>query len=255
MRYFLRIFIIPCCLFVALQPAYSLSPGFQSKVKVVTEVLPPYQFLDKNNQASGYSIDVINQLFSNAQIDFELEFYPWPRAYRAAINNKNTVIFSLARTPQRESAFLWIGKLHGEEYAFYRLKSMPNIETSSLNQIMNYSVAVMRDSPNDQFLTDRKFVAIERTPDVGQTVKMLFEKRVDFLFGSDAALKSKIRQQGYNEELLKKVFRVPELDADLYIAIGLGSHPQLVYELQKSYQLMQQNGSLEQLQKKWRLKP
>lgn len=255
MQHLVRNLIIFCCFITILQPAYSFNPGVQSKVKVVTEVLPPYQFLDKNNQASGYSVDVVNQLFNNAQIDFELDFYPWPRAYRAAINNKNTVIFSLARTPQRESSFLWIGKLHGEEYAFYRLKSMPNVEATSLQQIMNYSVAVMRDSPNDQFLTDQKFVEIERTPDVSQTIKMLFEKRVDFLFGSDAALKSKTRQLGYNEELLKKVFRVPELDADLYIAIGLGSHPQLVYELQKSYQLMQQNGSLEQLQKKWRLKP
>lgn len=253
----IRLFIYGCCGIAFLFPPHinsadNSSPA-QLEVKVVTEVLPPYQFLDENSQPAGYAVDVIRHLFDKIKLDVKLEFYPWPRAYRIASNAENVVIFSLARTQQREPLFHWVGKLYREEYALYQLANKPLIKASSLEQLMKYSVGVNRESPNDQFLTNQNFPYIECTSDIGQTVKMFYENRVDLLFGSDFALKSQVKKFGYDAKQLEKIYRVPELDADLYIGVSLESDPQLIRSLQKNYLILQQDGTLLSLQKKWQL--
>ena len=227
------------------------SPDSLSELKVVTEELPPYQYLDENNEATGYSVDVVTELLERANINSQIHFYPWPRTYRMARNANNILVFSIARTEAREQLFHWIGKLYREKYALYALNPSPMKNYKSLEQFRQHSIGVNRSSPNDQFLTQQEFPFIERTADISQTVKMFYEGRVDLLFGSDFALKKQVQNQGYDIKKLHKVFAVPQLDADIYIGMSINSDPELVNRLTSIFKQMTADNELNRLQQKW----
>ena len=42
----------------------------------------------------------------------EIQLVPWTEGYQAALKGNNTVLFTTARTPEREQAFKWVGPIY-----------------------------------------------------------------------------------------------------------------------------------------------
>lgn len=221
-------------------------------ISVVTEVLQPYQYIDKNNTPEGYSIDVIEQLLSQSNLKSDIEFFPWIRAYDKAANGKNKIILTIARTAEREDQFHWIGSIHNEIFSFYALKSNQNIKAvSTVEDLKNYSIVVTKNSVLDRYLISHNIPTVERSIDVEQTYKMLYKNRVDLIFKSHTSIKTQTNNFGYDYKMLKEVFLVPDLSADLHIAISKNSAPALVKTLKTNFDDMIKSGELSALKKKW----
>ena len=79
----------------------------------LTEELPPYNY-QENGTVQGISVDLLEaitermgQKVSRAQV----RVVPWKDGYRAALAGNGTVLFSTARTPERENSFKWVGPI------------------------------------------------------------------------------------------------------------------------------------------------
>ena len=98
------------------------SPLGAESLRIVTEDFPPYNF-QVGNEARGLSSEVVQAVLKQINRQAEFEFYPWARAYEIAQNEKNNLIFSIARIPEREALFNWVGSIAPYKTSLYKLKA------------------------------------------------------------------------------------------------------------------------------------
>ena len=68
----------------------------QSKeIKVVTELLEPYQIKKPDGSLGGFSTDVVDALFEITKDLAEIKIMPWARAYEIALSKPNILIYSI----------------------------------------------------------------------------------------------------------------------------------------------------------------
>ena len=232
----------------------TFSIAFDSKVptlSIVTEDLPPYQFLSSSGELKGYSFEVISLLLEEAGETPNISTFPWARAYKIASTTKNTAIFSVAKTASRLPHFHWVGKLHSEKYIFITLKSNRHIKAENLDQIKQYTTAVTRSNVTDQLLTRLDFPNIERTANFDQSLHMLLRKRVDLVIATREALKYYHFSSNIDLQKLTEVYQLQGHSSDIYFAINIASDQALVDRLKAAYKKIESDGHISSLRKKW----
>ncbi len=222
-------------------------------VMVVTEELPPYQILQENGELTGYSTEVIQALIKMSGDNADIEVMPWARAYQTVLARKNTLIFSIARTPSREKLFIWGGELAAEHLYLWALKSNIKEPLSELSQIRNYTLAVTRQTPPEQYFSRLNYQNLHRVVRPTQNVGMLFHGRVDLIISTEHTLRKRVRDLGYDFALLHKVYSLDELSHDLYFAFNLDSDPALVTRYQNAFEQLNKSGELKRLRAKWQV--
>ncbi|MBU2280226.1 MAG: transporter substrate-binding domain-containing protein, partial [Gammaproteobacteria bacterium] len=90
-------------------PIFTL-PLSAENLRVVLEVSPPHQTYE-NGKVAGLTTAVVEQMLQQAGLTPQYEVYPWARAFRLAAGTPNVMIYNIARTPEREAQFEWIGKV------------------------------------------------------------------------------------------------------------------------------------------------
>jgi polar amino acid transport system substrate-binding protein len=115
----------------------------EAPVRVVTEQLPPFSY-DEGGAVEGASTAVVRAVMDEAGLRPPFEVLPWPRAFDAAVNEKNTFIYSVARTPERESQLLWIGKICDRTLAAYCLAGREDLLGRPLSELNEATVAVIQ---------------------------------------------------------------------------------------------------------------
>jgi polar amino acid transport system substrate-binding protein len=221
------------------------------EIKVVTEYLTPYQVKNADGSLGGYSTEVINALFKQANITPNFLVMPWVRAYEIAKSEKNVMIFSIAHTKSRNDLFHWIGCLTNEKLYFWGLKNKfhSSIELEAL--LKGYSVTASRNSNISQYLSDANFFNIYYITVEDQSMKMLFSNRIDLLIDTEINAKYRATSLGLDFSKMQKVIEINKLNYDLSIAMNANSDPQLVKEFQLAYSVIKAQGIIEALKKKW----
>ena len=75
----------------------------------MTEEYYPYNFLE-DGVVQGISVDIIEEVFSDLNVDLSQErviLSTWEEGYQKTLSTPGYVLFSTARTPEREEKFLW----------------------------------------------------------------------------------------------------------------------------------------------------
>jgi polar amino acid transport system substrate-binding protein len=94
----------------------------------LTEQLPPYNY-QENGTLRGISVDLleaVTERMGRKVSREQVRLVPWADGYRAAATGNGTVLFSTARTPERENSLKWAGPIatHGEVlFARYDLEA------------------------------------------------------------------------------------------------------------------------------------
>ncbi len=224
-----------------------------NKIQVVTEYLPPYQIENEDGTLGGFSTDVIHALFKQANREANIEVLPWARAYQIAKMDKNTMIFSIAHTLERDHQFHWIGSLFKERIFFWGLKSKFPSPIAATALLKGYRVAAARNSNSAQYLAADNFFNIYHSINEDQNIQMLFSNRIDLLIETELTLKDRAMKLGLNFDELVKIMEVDALNNDLAIAMNLNSNPQLVEHFQHSFQQLVELGTLTNIKEKWQI--
>ncbi|PWR74325.1 transporter substrate-binding domain-containing protein [Methanospirillum lacunae] len=112
----------------------------------VTEEYPPFNF-HENGTASGLMIDLISAISQKAGEEIPIEsfiFLPWNEAYHKAITDPDTVIFAIAKTPDREDLFKWVGPILTYNISLYSKRSN-NITITNSNELSKYKIGAVTD--------------------------------------------------------------------------------------------------------------
>lgn len=218
---------------------------------VYTEDLPPYQIKKRNGEITGFSAELVRALFQRAELKANIRMVPWARAYNSALKQKNTLIISMVRTPEREGLFYWIGKVDKLEYYFYRLSNRQDIQLTNFEQAKKYRIGVGANSFEYEKLTYLGFPYVVSVPTYNQLMAMLKANRYDLFFSADRTFKGMLENSNSSPDSFDTAFHISSINQQMYIAMNKSSDPQLVKRLTTAYQQLKEAGEVERLAQIW----
>jgi len=195
-------------------------------LKVLTENLPPYQIVKNGKLTGGSAFKKVEQVMQATGLEFHFQILPWARAYQMARKDPQVLIFSLARTQQREKHFLWLVPLsEPKAYYFSSLKTQFFQQEVTLETVKQKGVAVARGSAEHYDLLKMGFVEGENlilTVDYMDAWRMLLKNRAVFTYASEPFLSTAHQSLGFEHSPFSK-----RLVGNLAPANYLAAHPEL----------------------------
>ena len=222
-----------------------------AKQLVVTEVLPPYQLYNENNVLTGFSVEVMAALFKITKDDIDLQVLPWARAYSTALNQPNTLIFSLSRSSPRENLFIWGGKLTTEEVYAWGLKEKFKTPITKIEQLKKYKIAIANSTTTYQYFKEQQHPSIYEIISQNQGLQMLYIDRIDIITSTKNTLKARSEKLNLDFSLLKIIIPITPVNLDLYFAFSLNTDDKIVRKYKDAYEKIIKNGTLAKLKIKW----
>ena len=224
--------------------------GMAKPLKFVTEALPPYQVVNKRGQlVAGTSYALIKNLLDNIQVEAKIELMPWARAYRTALTDKNTFIFSIARSAQREPLFHWIAPLRQLRFHFYGLQKPDDGIHLAKKPLLELRVVAVRGSIEEDLLRQIGFT-IERnlllTDNYLSAWRMLLLGRVDAIYANEYVKNGVNKQLGFKESPFYIHYSMNQV-LELYVAANLNTDPELISLITRQFEKMKNNGQMKEI--------
>jgi polar amino acid transport system substrate-binding protein len=208
---------------VAAQSGQSVeSASAETALQGFTENLPPLNFAAAGGPA-GFSVDLLRMMASVAGLSLDIQVQPWIRAMRSASEAKNSVLFSLARLPEREPLYQWVGPISERRIMVYRLSRRADIRFAGFDQLQGLRIGVVRESAAAKRLLAlglKPEVEIEWALDDAGNLRKLLAGRMDLLVMLDWAAAWNLNQ---HKLPFASLTEVAELDTELSYWYGL--HP------------------------------
>ena len=220
--------VLSCVFANYAESRHSLNPSPQ--LTVVTEHWFPFNYLDEAGEISGTSTMVVKKVLDKAGINYSLNLYPWSRAFQIATTNKNVVIYSIMRTPQREDKFQWICPLQpGIPQFIFKLTKRADITASDLQQAKGYKIGVNRGSHSYELIVSMGWEEGKDFTSVAETshyFTLLLKGRVDLFVDTQQGMLEKLALAGLPPDYTTALFQL--YSADLCMAASLDTEATVV---------------------------
>jgi len=214
------------------------------KILVVTEYLAPYQIKNKDNSLGGVSTDVVKALFKQTKDNFDIKTMPWARAYNTALTKKNTLIYSISRTPAREKLFHWVGGIKSERIYIWALKSSHFNKVTNIELLSTKRIGLVRKSYAEKFIQNKNFTKVHLLVNDDQSVRMLFKDRVDLIIGDALTLAPRAEKYNLDFSQVEPLIEIKALSVNLFIAFNLNTDLQLVNRYQQAFKQLEKSGKI-----------
>jgi polar amino acid transport system substrate-binding protein len=201
----------------------------------------------------GLGVDAVRELERRAGVNFQVQELPFARAYMEGSTQPNVLLFTIARTAEREALFHWIACIAPRDVWLWRLKRRTDIVVNDMQQAGRYTIGV---SNGDAAIPELERVGI--TPGHGLHVihtrqsfdRMLRLDRIDLIPMLSSAEPWLSADADNPQEDMVPVIRLSNTGG-YYLAMAKGSDPALVARLQTAFAAMRDDGSLLKMQKQW----
>lgn len=212
---------------------------------VVTEDTA-YSYL-QDGQVSGTASRVVEATLQRAGVtDYHVGLYPWARAYDMALSEPNVLIYLIARTPEREALFRWVGEIMRIEYHFYKLRSRDDIQVPDLEAAKAYRVGVMREDVRHQYLQAKGFHKIVVAAQNAENFRRLLNGQVDLVPMPERDILVLCREAGIDPASVERVF-TPDAATRLYLAFSRQTDDATVQRVQAAFEQLQADGTVARL--------
>ena len=203
------------------------------KLKIITEIDPPFSYLDQGGEIKGSSVELVKKLATIIGKPYSIELLRWSSGYGRTLSTPYTALFPTARTEERESLFKWVGPVDQMDYAFYCRSSDKMVINSTKDLKGAGLIAVPLSTARHQMLLDEKITNIIILSNDVECIHALLSGDADLWLGSVNMYSQDRGVLGEGLESLRKVYpwkRVP-----LYIAFNIDTPDELVNAWQKTF--------------------
>ena len=222
------------------------------EITVVTEEFPPFNYLE-NEEITGISTEVVRATLTKAGIQAEVRMYPWARAYWMASEQPNVLIYTLARTPDREDLFTWIGPIVPPiKAALFKLTTRTDIVMTSLEDAKQYRIGVIRDDGGHQMLLQYGFENEKNVFPVAQgeqNLKKLLAGRIDLFFSENLFVTMKMKTLGLPLDQVEEAFLVMEIEN--YMAFSKQTADTVVERVGTAFEQIRAEGTVTTIVEKY----
>ena len=225
-------------------------------VRIVTEKLPPLQIRQGDGLITGAMADIVHLLLDKAGIDSNIEMLPWARSYQIALEQKNTLIFSMLRGEDREDKFIWVGKLFAINSYLVALKGRGTYNIQSIDDAKKYSVGSIRQDLAESYLRKHGFIENQNlylSSDYQVLWQMLYSERTELAFTNNIVWRYEIADSMLDPSQIDIIYKIPNIASDLYLAASKGTDEKIISQLRAGLAEIKANGQYQQILHKWRL--
>jgi polar amino acid transport system substrate-binding protein len=222
---------------------------FAQNLNVYCEDDFPMQY--KNNGVlTGFALEVVQEIQKRIGNHDVIQFVPWSRGMHKLNYDKNTFLFSMVKTPERENSYQWIGPIATVSYGLY-VKSNSLIKVNHIDDAKKInSISVYRKDILDNKLTELGFENLDRAPSNDSGFKKLMKGRVDAYADAQIGVENVAIQAGYKIENVKLAFNL--FKKSLFIAASQSTDPQIVGKWNEALESMKKDRTFYKIQKKYR---
>ncbi len=224
--------VIPLLFLViaALGPA---PPAAAQALRVFGSDFRPYAFED-HGRAAGTATDRVREILAAAGQVAVIEIYPWARAYRSARATPGALLYPVARTPEREREFTWLGELVNYDAQLWRMADRRDIALTTLADAAGLSVGGLPDDAKTGFLRDQGMtISLQSSEDILLT--MLINGRIDLMPADRVSFLARLQRDGLKPDRFVSALALPEISRPLYLAITPDADPALVARLTAAF--------------------
>ncbi|PHV12199.1 substrate-binding periplasmic protein [Chitinimonas sp. BJB300] len=220
-----------------------------------TEDLPPFNMLNEQGEPSGYAVEVLSLLMREAHQEYKLELMPWARALSLTKQQPDTLVFTIARTPERENFFHWVGPYAPRVTALMRLNDS-EARAPTLADARRFRVAALNGDVGMETLLAQGFVRgfnlipVDKRNDL---IKLLQLKSVDFVVGNPTMLRYVASRTEMAADQLVTELVISKRTDGYYFGLNRQSDPEMVQRLQSAFERLQTRNALEPLKRKYQI--
>ncbi len=225
---------------------------YGQSLEIVTENYPPYNY-EENGHVTGFSTEVVEAVVQKAGIQGTPRVYPWARAYKMALHNENTLIYTITRNAEREDLFKWVGPLASRTIFLFKLKEREEIQIRSLNDAKSFKIGVVIDDAFSMGLIEEGFVVgthLEQVPREEQNIKKLFNGRIDLVGNVELYMAYTVKSLGLDFDKLEKVYEIQDNTA-YFMALSKNTPDSIVERLQDAFDELLQDGTYDKIAEKY----
>ncbi|PMU11879.1 MULTISPECIES: ABC transporter substrate-binding protein [unclassified Pseudomonas] len=215
---------------------------------LLTENFPPYNMAKngknfaQDENIDGIAVDIVREMFKRADIPYSLTLrFPWERIYKLALEKPGYGVFVMARLPDREKLFKWVGPIGPDDWIMLA-KADSKITLETLDQARKYKIGAYKGDAIAETLAKQglKPIVVLRDQD---NAKKLVNGQIDLWATGDPAGRYLARQDGVNG--LKTVLRFNS--AELYLALNKDVSDDVVAKLQAALDQLRKEGVVDEI--------
>ncbi len=192
----------------------------ETSLLVFTENSPPYHYV-KNGKVIGEVIDRVHNILRRAGYGAEFKVFPWARAVLNTQRHSRALIFSIARTPEREHQYQWITPITQFELGILTLSTRTNITVEDWNDLKAFSVATQRGDVAEKWLKELGFeegINLISCADIICSWEELKRGTVDFIIEDPQLIRDTAGLVGLESDDVTLQQLIPELSVKAYLA-------------------------------------
>ena len=219
-----------------------------TELVLLTENFPPYNMAKngknfaQDENINGIAVDIVREMFKRANVTYSLTLrFPWERVYKLALEHPGYGAFVMARLPDRERLFKWVGPIGPDDWIMLA-KADSKISLESLEDARKYRIGAYKGDAIAETLAKQglKPIVVLRDQD---NAKKLVSGQIDLWATGDPAGRYLARQDGVNG--LKTVLRFNS--AELYLALNKNVPDETVAKLQAALDQLRKDGMVDEI--------
>jgi len=227
---------------------FSAQPLFSAELTILTENLPPLNYL-KDGELVGPSIEIVKEIQRRVGSRDKIQVYPWARAYKLALADKNVVLFGTTHTKAREDKFKWVGPLATKRDILVAKKGS-GVKINSLDDAKKVSrIGTLRDDTREVLLKSHGFTNLEPVSDEQLNAQKLILGRIDLWAYKIPGLRTVCELAGVDHNELIEVYHLREIDVS--IAFSKKTSDSIIQKWQKAFDEMLADETIMQIRRKW----
>ena len=221
---------------MAIIPCFAADQAFSAKnLTYITEQFPPYNFQEEG-KLQGISVDLLEKMWEKMDVNLNrsvIKLLPWTEGYQRTLDEKNTVLFSAARLPQREQHFKWAGPI-GPIRNVLLAKKDKNLNITSAEDLKKYKIGAIDEDSAVQMLQDKGVkeddLVLEMTSK--SIIEMLQNGSIDAWAYGDTAGIWLIQKSGLNASDFRVAYELGQID--YYYAFNKETPDSIVQSFQQT---------------------
>ncbi len=209
----------------------------------------PFQFRGPDGKLGGMVVEMVSEIQKRVGNADPIRVVPWARGVAYLDSDSDTLLFSMARTAERNDLYQWIGPMAETTYVFY-VKADSKIVINSLDDAKKvHAIGVYRADIRDQFLTKAGFTNLDRTGDNVTNFKKLMTGRISMYPSSTIAIKSDAERAGYGSTDVKSAYVF--LKTQVFVAASKKTDAAVVANWNAALESMKKDDSFKTIFKKY----
>lgn len=225
-------------------------PAFAEPIRLAYVDFPPYEYVE-NGRAAGVLVTIVKEVFERAEVDLQLEFLPFKRAFEYVVAKRLDGLFNLYKIDDRLPLFDYSEPIIVNELVLF-VKNSSDLKFESIDDLKGLKIGAMRGyTYGDKFDKNDLFIK-ELSSNHEAIFKKLARGRID-AYPCDKLVGLYVTYRlGLKKEL--KVLPKPLEFMDGHIGFAKGQHNQLILKINKVITDMKKNGEIDEMIKKIELK-